>query len=120
MQTDTRNRTAMQTDTRRFSSWFRTAADGPHDSVPISAVVQVKIVGDLVSYPNGKSAMIWYGATRDLKQCVADELPRLAASRPDHVVCWRFLPTPAPEEELAAVLGRFVRRFGSVPASGSV
>ena len=42
---------------RRFSRW----SNEVHEAPGCSAVVQVKLAGELLAYPRGKSAMVWYG-----------------------------------------------------------
>ncbi len=99
----------MQTDRLRFSHWSSTAAEAPAEP----GVVQIK-VERLVTYPNGKSAMVWYGAGDDVSAVAADALSALR-ERFDEPLLVRWRLADAPQAALESILGRFVRRFGAPP-----
>ncbi|MCP4448748.1 MAG: hypothetical protein GY811_25955 [Myxococcales bacterium] len=75
-------------------------------------VYQVKVLGRLLEYPRGKSAMVCYGATGNLREAVAE----LASESPDGDFLCRHQSSDAPAVLLDFVLGQFVRRFGVAPA----
>lgn len=70
-------------------------------------------VDELVPYPTGKSAMVYYDGDADLSHAFA----RLqAATPPGAEVRVRFGECRDPPAELARKLDEFVRRFGAPPA----
>jgi hypothetical protein len=100
----------------RFGRWHRlgeAAAEAP--SAP--GVFQVKVASGLIAYPTGRSAMIRYGAARDLKSAVAE----LARAHPDRDWMCRFSEEMSareaadPDAILADQLAAFRRRFGAPP-----
>jgi len=102
-------------DPARFSPWFTLDAEGLAAAPDGPAVVQVKVLGPLLGYPRGQSAMIWYGA---LGRCAAElppALAALAAALPTRELRWRLQATPTPRAPLAALLAAFATRFGAVP-----
>ncbi len=98
----------------RFTGWFTESAEAP--GAP--ALVQVKVMGALLSYPQGRSAMVWYGA---IMPCTEDALERVLAplriAHPDHTLGWRYIVTASPEPELNRLLARFQARFGALPGA---
>jgi len=69
-------------------------------------------VPELVTYPTGKSAMVYYDGDDDLSQAFA----RLCAIVPPGAdVRVRFGDCKEPAAELARKLDEFTRRFGAAP-----
>ena len=100
----------------RFGRWHRldqAAAEAP--SGP--GVFQVKLARGLVDYPTGKSAMVRYGAARDLRSAVAD----LARAHAGQDWMCRFSEEMSvreaadPDAIVAELLAAFRRRFGAAP-----
>jgi hypothetical protein len=70
-------------------------------------------VAELVAYPKGKSAMVYYDGDEDLSQAFA----RLCAIVPPGAsVLVRFGECAQPAAELSRKLDDFRRRFGAAPA----
>jgi hypothetical protein len=70
-------------------------------------------VRELLPYPRGKSAMVYYDGDADLSQAFA----RLGAVVPPGAdVLVRFGECKDPAAELARKLDEFTRRFGAPPA----
>jgi hypothetical protein len=100
-----------------FGRWFpldQAAAHAPAGP----GVFQVRLAHGLISYPTGRSAMIHYGASADLRQSVA-ELARAHVGR--EWLC-RFADpdsapaaAAAPDAMLAQLVDAFRRRFGAPP-----
>lgn len=101
----------------RFGRWHRldqAAAEAPAGP----GVFQVKIASGLIDYPTGKSAMIHYGAARDVRSAVSD-LARAYAGR-DWMCRFSEEMTAReaadPDAMLADLLVTFRRRFGAPPS----
>ena len=81
-----------------------------------AVVVQVKVNGRLLTYPQGKSAMVWYGV---FAPCTASRVARLLEELADIMsgeqLVWRFLVSESAESDLQQLLWRFEKRFGSHP-----
>jgi hypothetical protein len=96
----------------RFSRW----SEHPDEAPGGAAVVQVKVLGELLDYPSGKSAMVWYGVLADCTaaelRVVLDQLSETFASRS---LVWRHLVAERPEARLGELLARFEDRFGAPP-----
>ena len=98
----------------RFGSWYPLADAGEH--APAGAgVLQVRRAVGLVEYPTGKSAMVQYAHTPDVR---ATALVIAAAHREDNL--WgRHLIEADAATDLAtfceSLRGDFVRRFGAPP-----
>jgi len=97
----------------RFSAWRPLALGAP--ALADHAVVQFKVLGRLLNYPLGQSAMVWYGVTprdgADLSALAA----RAREELPGATLVWRSLPTPDPERRLEPLLSAFRARFGGPP-----
>jgi hypothetical protein len=100
----------------RFGRWHRleeAAAAAP----PGPGIYQVKIASGLLDYPTGKSAMIRYGAARDLPAAVAE----LARAHPGRDWLCRFSEEMSareaadPDAIVAELIAQFRRRFGAPP-----
>lgn len=92
-----------------FGRWQKLAAA----TVPRRrGVLQARLAGELVDYPTGKSAMVYYDADDDL----AAALARLGATVPPGAdVLVRVGECADPAGELARKLDEFTRRFGARP-----
>ena len=85
----------------------------PTVSPPRTAGLLQARVGELVDYPRGRSAMVYYDGDDDLSHAFA----RLCAVVPPGAdVRVRFAACAAPAVELARKLDEFTRRFGAPPA----
>lgn len=69
-------------------------------------------VAELVDYPTGKSAMVYYDGDDDLSHAFARLCQRVP---PGADVRVRFAEGPRPTEALARKLDEFARRFGAHP-----
>ena len=104
----------------RFGRWHRldqAAAEAPTGP----GVFQVKVARGLIDYPTGKSAMVRYGAARDLRSAAA-ELAQANAGR--DWLC-RFSEEMSareaadPDAIVAELLAAFRRRFGAAPGQSA-
>jgi hypothetical protein len=97
-------------NTTPFSAWFDPAAL-LHEVLPAGpVVVQVKLAHGLVAYPRGQSAMVFYG------WAPASDLAALVEGFPDAVAHrFRFRSEPESAAVLAALMDRFLTRFGATP-----
>jgi hypothetical protein len=100
----------------RFGRWHR--LDEAAAAAPAApGVFQLKIAAGLIDYPTGKSAMIHYGAARDLRQVVAE----LARVNPGREWMCRFSEEMSareaadPDAIVAELVATFRRRFGAPP-----
>lgn len=75
-------------------------------------VLQARLADELLDYPRGRSAMVYYDADEDL----ARALERLGAVVPPGTnVLVRFCECADPASELGRVADQFARRFGAPP-----
>ena len=102
----------MTENTRRFSLWF--PIDEQADSPPGAVVIQIKVADRLLTYPAGRSAMVWYGSGLS-SEILAVVAPRLRAALPGERLLWRYLEDDAADVECARHLRRFKDRFGAQP-----
>lgn len=100
----------------RFGRWHRlerAAAEAPR----APGVFQLKVASGLIDYPTGKSAMIRYGAARDLRGAVE----AIARANPGRDWMCRFSEEMSareaadPDAIVAELLAQFHRRFGAPP-----
>jgi hypothetical protein len=93
-----------------FGRWQKLAAA----SLPRRpGLLQARLAGELIDYPRGKSAMVYYDGDADL----AAALARLGAVVPPGAdVLVRFGECADPAGELERKLDEFRRRFGRTPA----
>ena len=100
----------------RFGRWHRlehAAAEAPAGP----GVFQIKVAQGLIDYPTGKSAMIRYGAARDLRAAVVE----LARAHPGRDWMCRFSEEMSareaadPDAIVAELEAAFRRRFGAPP-----
>ncbi len=97
---------------RSFGHWFP-LANALESAPPSSGVFQIKIPVGLISYPTGKSAMIYYAASENLQKDLG-EFARQHVGRE-----WRArymeLPTELANALLETILEAFESRFGEKP-----
>lgn len=100
----------------RFGRWHR--LDQAAAAAPAApGVFQIKVAQGLIDYPTGKSAMIRYGAARDLRATVV-EIARAHTGR--DWMC-RFSEEMSareaadPDAIVAGLEAAFRRRFGALP-----
>jgi hypothetical protein len=100
----------------RFVPWYPLSEASAHaPSTP--GLFQVRIASGLIDYPTGKSAMIHYGAARDVRRAVIE----FAARHPERDwLCRHSAEMTAgeierPESTLDNLLLQFQRRFGAPP-----
>lgn len=100
----------------RFGRWHR--LDEAAAAAPAGpGVFQVKVAHGLIDYPTGKSAMIRYGAARDLRRAATE----LAREHPGRDWLCRFSEEMTareaadPDAIVAELLASFRRRFGAAP-----
>jgi hypothetical protein len=93
-----------------FGRWQKLAAA----TVPRRrGVLQARLAHEILDYPSGKSAMVYYDADEDLSAALA----RLGAVVPPGAdVLVRFAECADPAAELARKRDEFTRRFGAPPA----
>jgi len=99
---------------QNFSRWETTLPKIPSDTPSTGSVVQVKIKR-LVRYPNGKSAMVWYGSGTDPHTVLAPIWEQLSQAYPADTLLWRQKSSNNPALDLKKVMDRFVSRFGCKP-----
>ena len=93
-----------------FVHWYALReADDHAPSGP--GVFQVKISRGLLTYPGGKSAMVHYASSPDLRQAIA----RLAGDHDDLDFLCRHQSSEQPAVLLQFVQTQFERRFGRSP-----
>jgi hypothetical protein len=92
-----------------FGSWRALATVSPPRK---PGLLQAR-TEDLIAYPRGKSAMVYYDGDEDLAQALA----RLCARVPPGTdVRVRFGECRDPEVQLLRKLDEFRRRFGTLPS----
>ena len=74
-------------------------------------VYQIRVPAGLLDYPKGKSAMVHYGSSANLRAAIE----ALAASRLEGDFLCRHQSSEEPAVLLEFVCSQFERRFGSVP-----
>jgi hypothetical protein len=100
----------------RFCPWYP-LSESPALAPAGPGVFQMRIRSGLIDYPTGKSAMIHYGASRDVRAAVAE----LAARHSDrdwlcrHSDDMTTAETSDPDRALATLVLQFERRFGAPP-----
>ncbi|HEX9794326.1 MAG TPA: hypothetical protein VGC54_10120 [Planctomycetota bacterium] len=99
-----------------FGEWFELAAAAT--SAPAAAgVFQVRLQQGLADYPDGRSAMLYYGRAADLSAGIAAFRARVVPTlEQDETALWvRWLAVDAPDLRLRQLFARFEARFGSLP-----
>jgi hypothetical protein len=98
----------------RFGPWYSLHEAGDH-APAAEGVLQIRLAAGLIDYPRGKSAMVHYEHTRDVRASAL----ALATRYTEAVVC-RHLIEVDPTVDLAAFHAKleaeFVRRFGTAPS----
>ncbi|HEU0034786.1 MAG TPA: hypothetical protein VFQ53_29380 [Kofleriaceae bacterium] len=98
----------------RFGPWYP-LADAGAQAPAAEGVLQLRVATGLLDYPRGKSAMVWYEHTPDVR---ASALALARTHAGDDLWC-RHLIEIEPATDLAAFCAKlreeFVRRFGAVP-----
>jgi hypothetical protein len=103
-----------------FGAWFPLTGTSIDDNAPAAAAaVQLRRAEGVLSYPAGKSAMVFYFYAADdaaaaLKRLFADEIDE-PGCRGLGEVWFRFLSGPRAREELEALYHEFETRFGTPP-----
>ena len=81
-----------------------------------TAIVQIKIVGDLLDYPRGKSAMVWYGVVIGCEPFALEGVVEaVQRDHPERDLVWRYARSDDAEGQLKQLLTRFRARFGARP-----
>jgi hypothetical protein len=105
----------------RFSEWKPLEAIGA-TAPSESGLFQIKIRDGLLDYPNGKSAMFYYGYANKLSsgllKFLHEILPRLEVNPEALVIRW----TPALDTEarFQKLLNSFVNNFGALPLGNAM
>lgn len=100
----------------RFCPWYP-LADGAAHAPAAEGVLQLRLADGLRDYPTGKSAMVHYAHTPDVRAAATV----LAAEHPEPLLLCRHLDLEGDEHvDLASfhakVREEFIRRFGSPPS----
>ncbi len=98
----------------KFGEWYPLSTSG--DRAPAGeGVLQLRLATGLLDYPRGKSAMVWYEHSRDVKTAAGALGVRFANKG---LVCRHLIEVDA-GVDLAAFCAKlredFERRFGMVP-----
>ena len=98
----------------QFGPWYPLADAGDH-APPSEGVLQLRRASGLIDYPRGKSAMVRYAYSPDVR-AAALALAAVHAGKP--LLCRHLIEIDG-AIDLAAfcakLRGDFVRRFGAVP-----
>ncbi len=105
----------------RFCDWVPLEKSGA--AVPDRpGIFQIRIEHGLIRYPQGKSAMFYYGYGPSLRQGVdafrRRILPTLRRSEEELLVRW--METEEVEAHFRSYLARFATKFGSLPEGNEV
>lgn len=106
----------------RFCPWYGLADIGER-APAIAGVFQIKLMGALLSYPRGKSAMLRYGHGARLSQALAPVAAELSGHpQADRFACRHQIADDerAAEQLYRTVLDQFIARFGTPPRLPSV
>lgn len=100
----------------RFTDWLP-LPEGEREAPQEEGVFQVRVAEGLLRYPNGRSAMVFYGRAGDLRGGVRlfreRLLPGLEWAEPELRVRWFAEPDAA--QRMEQLLRRFEQRFGGLP-----
>lgn len=108
------------TEAGQFSAWYPLDEEGVRAYAPEGpAAVQLRVAEGLLSYPTGKSAMVFFFfAESDAREALAglfsDEVERPGA-RGLGPLWFRVMEGPCARDELEARWQAFVERFGAPP-----
>ncbi len=104
----------------RFSDW--TAIDELRDVPEKPGLFQIKAGGELLAYPTGKSAMVYYGYAEQLAHGLdtfkSDMLPVLELDDKELMVRW--MAAEDKEERFKRYLDTFLSNFGSLPVGNEI
>jgi hypothetical protein len=105
----------------RFSDWC--TLDQAQTTVPAAAgLFQVKVRDGLLNYPNGKSAMFYYGyakkLSRGLDHYLQEVLPHLEINKEMLLVRW--MPAEDTEARFQNQLHAFAKSFGALPLGNQI
>ena len=89
-------------------SWLTSAVTTVAMESEANCIIQLKS-DDLLQYPKGRSAMIWYGYG-----AIQPNIHKLQQCFPEPCLI-RALPHVAAETEFERLLQRFTKRFGAPP-----
>jgi len=100
----------------RYSDWFQ--FDQLEAMVPERCgIFQVKQCNGLVTYPTGKSAMVFYGYAEKLRSGLllfrSDVLPALGLDA--STLRFRFMPAEDYQDRFKQHVSRFCATFGALP-----
>jgi hypothetical protein len=104
----------------RFVPWYP-LAEAARRAPATPGVFQVRVRTGLVDYPRGKSAMLHYGAGRDVRAAAAAFAAACARSHPEgdwlcrHAVELSAWELEHPEAACELLVERFRARFGAPP-----
>lgn len=93
--------------THSFTVWAPLDTLGP----ATASVIQVKVAGELITYPGGRSAMLWYGVK---SESLLELLPAMKAQFGERLR-WRERPSDNAQADCDRLLQRFEARFESPP-----
>ncbi|MDP6943847.1 MAG: hypothetical protein QF464_06815 [Myxococcota bacterium] len=81
-----------------------------------TSVIQIKVLDELLDYPRGKSAMVWYGVIFECTPvALRGVLEEVAGDFGGRRLVWRHQVSEEPEALLDGLLARFKARFGAAP-----
>lgn len=106
-----------------WSPWIRLTREAVDGTLSdIAGLYEVKVDGKVVDYPNGKSAMIYYGKTHEsLRKLALDDwfTPEKEAIRKQWedygTIVFRWAQTADPDPEHLRRMTQFIERFGRYP-----
>jgi len=101
----------------RFSKWFGTTRELIVMSPTHPCILQFKLLGRLLDYPNGKSAMVYYGTGNTCRELLEAVLPQLQERFADQELVWRYKLQAQPAPGCQILIQRFEKRFGGPPVA---
>jgi hypothetical protein len=96
--------------TTSFVPWYPLAQAGQH-APAAPGVYQIRVSKGLIDYPTGKSAMVCYGTSQNLRE----ELSRQGQERDGAAFLARHQQTSQAAELFEMIMERFRQRFGAEP-----
>jgi len=97
-----------------FSPWFDVGQLSLDGLPRRSFVYQIKTASRLVDYPSGRSAMLFYGAELG-DDALPGAIQSVQENFPQDELRFRFRPVQDASQEVARLMTRFEKRFGSLP-----
>ena len=104
----------------QYSSWFELRAESVEQGAPRgAAALQVRRAEGVVTYPDGKSAMVWFGysssdAMKTLQKVFADELETPGSRGQGHLL-FRYHQGPSARASIIRRANHFAKKFGVPP-----